>query len=217
MLAASSSDHESDASLEYYESIAGSERDHYEQSLVSTETLQAFSHAAHATPSVTDKVDMPEDVSGASESSGSSVHNPEGEAVTAQSLSLAEVKPENWLEVYQALHVGGLLQNTAANLTLVEVSGAELHFVLDIDHASLYEEGHQQRLAETLEDYFNVPVSVVIEVGVVSSETPQAYLERLRQERQQNAVDSLKQDPHVRRITDMFNGVLLENTIKPLD
>jgi len=130
---------------------------------------------------------------------------------------LEKVKPSDWLDIYQALQIGGLLQNTAANLTLVEVSDAVLHFVLDIDHASLYEEGHQQRLADILDSYFNVPVSVVIEVGVVSSETPQAYLERLRQERQQDAVNSLKQDPHVRRITDMFNGVLLENTIKPLD
>jgi len=130
---------------------------------------------------------------------------------------LEKVKPSDWLDIYQALQIGGLLQNTAANLTLVEVSDAVLHFVLDIDHASLYEEGHQQRLAGILDSYFNVPVSVVIEMGVVSSETPQAYLERLRQERQQDAVNSLKQDPHVRRITDMFNGVLLENTIKPLD
>ena len=131
--------------------------------------------------------------------------------------TLEDMTPERWLDVYRHLPVGGLLQNTAANLALVEVVGQALHFVLDIDQSTLYEEGHQQRLAEALSQYFSQSVSVVIEVGAAPSETPQVALERMRRERQEAAVSSLRQDPHVRRITDMFGGVLLENTIKPLD
>ncbi|MEZ5529002.1 MAG: DNA polymerase III subunit gamma/tau [Porticoccaceae bacterium] len=132
-------------------------------------------------------------------------------------IALDRVVPEDWFGIYQHLNIGGLLQNIAANLSLVNVSGGQLRFVLDIDHSTLYEEAHQKRLAEVLESYFDQLVSVVIEVGAVTSETPAATLERKRRQRQEDAVNSLKQDPHVRRITDMFNGILLENTIKPLD
>lgn len=139
------------------------------------------------------------------------------DAATAEPCAFNELKPERWIEIYQGLPVGGVLQNIAANLALVEVRGNTLRFDLDIDNSSLYEITHQQRLAEVLTEYFGQPVSVDIEVGVVASETPQAYRLRKREERQAAALDSLKHDPNVRRVMDVFGGVLLEKTVKPID
>ena len=133
------------------------------------------------------------------------------------SYSLSDLKPERWLDIYQGLSVGGVLQNVAANLAFVEARGNTLRFDLDIENSSLYEEGHQQRLAEVLTEYFGQPISVDIEVGVVAMETPQANRLRKREERQAAALDSLKHDPNVRRIMDVFGGVLLEKTVKPID
>ncbi len=132
-------------------------------------------------------------------------------------VPLAEVVPDRWIEIYQGLQVAGLLQNIAANLCLVDIAGPVLHFVLDIASSSLYEESHQQRLADVLTEYFGEPVTVQIEVGAVATETPLARTERLRRERQSQAVEQLRLDPNVRRITELFNGILLENTIKPID
>ncbi|WP_036860432.1 DNA polymerase III subunit gamma/tau [Porticoccus hydrocarbonoclasticus] len=137
--------------------------------------------------------------------------------MAVNALPLAEVVPDRWIEIYQGLQVAGLLQNIAANLCLVDIDGPVLHFVLDIASSSLYEESHQQRLADVLTEYFGEPVTVQIEVGAVATETPLARTERLRRERQSQAVEQLRLDPNVRRITELFNGVLLENTIKPID
>ena len=100
---------------------------------------------------------------------------------------------------------------------MVEVRGNTLRFDLDIANSSLYEEGHQQRLADTLSEYFGQPVDVDIEVGAVAMETPQANRLRKKEERQAAALDSLKHDPNVRRVMDVFGGVLLEKTVKPID
>lgn len=136
---------------------------------------------------------------------------------TTEPCAFNELEPEQWIEIYQDLPVGGVLQNIAANLALVEVRGNTLRFDLDIDNSSLYEITHQQRLAEVLTEYFHQPVSVDIEVGVVSLETPQASRLRKREERQVAALDSLQHDPSVRRVMDVFGGVLLEKTVKPVD
>ena len=135
----------------------------------------------------------------------------------APTCSFNELIPEKWIEIYQGLSVGGVLQNVAANLALVEVRGNILRFDLDIANSSLYEEGHQKRLADTLSEYFGQPVGVDIEVGAVAVETPQANRLRKREERQAAALDSLKHDPNVRRVMDVFGGVLLEKTVKPID
>ena len=137
--------------------------------------------------------------------------------IAVNPVPLAEAVPDRWIEIYQGLQVAGLLQNIAANLCLVDVEGPTLHFVLDIASSSLYEESHQQRLADVLTEYFGEPVIVQIEVGAVATETPLARTERLRRERQSQAVEQLRLDPNVRRITELFNGVLLEKTIKPID
>ena len=140
------------------------------------------------------------------------------EAVAAtEPCTFNELEPERWIEIYQGLPVGGVLQNIAANLALVEVRGNTLRFDLDIDNSSLYEITHQQRLAEVLTEYFHQPVNVDIEVGVVSLETPQACRLRKREERQAAALESLQHDPSVRRVMDVFGGVLLEKTVKPVD
>lgn len=137
--------------------------------------------------------------------------------IAVNPVPLAEAVPDRWIEIYQGLQVAGLLQNIAANLCLVDADGPTLHFVLDIASSSLYEESHQQRLADVLTEYFGEPVTVQIEVGAVATETPLARTERLRRERQSQAVEQLRLDPNVRRITELFNGILLENTIKPID
>ena len=140
------------------------------------------------------------------------------EAVTATDpCAFNELEPGRWIEIYQGLPVGGVLQNIAANLALVEVRGNTLRFDLDIDNSSLYEITHQQRLAEVLTEYFHQPINVDIEVGVVSLETPQGYRLRKREERQAAALDSLQHDPNVRRVMNVFGGVLLEKTVKPVD
>jgi DNA polymerase III subunit gamma/tau len=134
-----------------------------------------------------------------------------------EKLPLSLAAPQRWIDIYQGLAVGGVLQNTAANLVLIEVRGHAFRFELDINNSAMYEETHQHRLAEALSNYFDQPVTVDIEVGPVTSETPQAYRERTRAERQAAAVEGLKHDPNVRRIQDVFGGVLLENTVKPID
>jgi len=183
---------------------------------LSDSQLSEFSHEAHQADSP--PLDPVSDTLNTRVVKAEPVIGPEQKAkIVVNKLPLAEVKPQRWIEIYQGLSVGGILQNIAANLVLVDVQGNSLRFELDIDNSSLYERSHQVRLAGVLEEYFGQPVNVEIEVGVVVSETPQAYRLRIKEERQAAALDSLKHDANVRRIMDVFGGVLLENTVKPID
>ena len=201
---------------------------------ISTETLLSLSHEAHrfetneayavegssGKPSIAEPPTVELSVR---EQSSADVVEPEAsqprpsQPRLIEKLPLSAAEPQRWIDIYQGLAVGGVLQNTAANLVLIEVRGHAFRFELDINNSAMYEETHQHRLAEALSNYFDQQVTVDIEVGPVTSETPQAYRERTRAERQAEAVESLKHDPNVRRIQDVFGGVLLENTVKPVD
>ena len=108
------------------------------------------------------------------------------------------------------------MQSTAANCQMVERQGTQFTFVLDSANSTLYDEGHQQRLADLLSDYFIERVKVVIRQGQVTAETPAVIAIRHRQERQADAVASIKSDPIVQQLIEHFGATLREDSITPV-
>ena len=133
-----------------------------------------------------------------------------------QKIPLEQAGPETWPQIYLGLGVTGILQSTAANCQLVERQGTQLTFVLDNANSTLYDEGHQQRLADLLSDYFIERVKVVIRQGQVTAETPAVIAIRHRQERQADAVASIKSDPIVQQLIEHFGATLREDSITPV-
>src|SRR5690606_11324548 len=133
-----------------------------------------------------------------------------------QKIPLERASPATWPEIYLGLGVTGILQSTVANCQLVERQGNQFYFVLDQANSTLYDESHQLRLADLLSDYFIEPIKVVVQAGEVTAETPAAIAIRHKQERQENAVASIKNDPIVQQLIKHFDASLREDTIVPL-
>lgn len=133
-----------------------------------------------------------------------------------EKVPLEQAGPDTWPQIYLGLGVTGILQSTASNCQLVGRQGNQFHFILDEANSTLYDEGHQQRLADLLSDYFIERVKVVIQPGKVTAETPAAIAVRLRQERQAEAVASIKNDPIVQQLIEHFGATLREDSITPL-
>lgn len=133
-----------------------------------------------------------------------------------EKVPLEQAGPDTWPQIYLGLGVTGILQSTASNCQLVGRQGNQFHFILDEANSTLYDEGHQQRLADLLSDYFIERVKVVIQPGKVTAETPAAIAVRLRQERQAEAVASIKSDPIVQQLIEHFGATLREDSITPL-
>lgn len=139
-------------------------------------------------------------------------------------IALTEFSPEHWRAVYSGLALGGIIENTAANLILIKRQGAELWFRLDADNDALYDEGHRERLETALVAYFGESLTVNIDraqitpaPGETAAETPRAAREREQYERQQAAIKTMREDPVVNTLIERFNGELLEDTITPLE
>jgi len=128
-----------------------------------------------------------------------------------------EAAPQDWLEIYLGLGVTGILQSTIANCQMIGRQGNEFQFVLDDTNSTLYDVSHQQRLEALLTDYFVERVSVKIQVGVVSAETPAKMAVRLKEERQKDAEQAIKHDPIVQQLMAQFGATLREDTIQPIN
>ncbi|HWV15167.1 MAG TPA: DNA polymerase III subunit gamma/tau [Cellvibrio sp.] len=133
-----------------------------------------------------------------------------------QKIPYLQAGPGDWPAIYVGLGVSGILQSTVANCQWLERQGNHFHFVMDESNSTLYDPGHQQRLADLLSDYFVERIQVSIQLGQVSVETPAMIAVRHKKERQANAVTAIKTDPVVLQLIEQFDATLREDTIEPV-
>ncbi len=131
-------------------------------------------------------------------------------------LSLDQLSPENWLDVYLQLNVNGILQSTVSNCVYLGRDEQQLHFLLDKSNATLYSDSHPERFASILSEYFGHSVGVDVTLGDVTSETPAIRATRIKRERHQEAVHLVQSDPLVQQLVNQFAVVIDPEKIEPL-
>ena len=130
---------------------------------------------------------------------------------------LEALRPEQWPQLLAQLGLSGMVQNIAANMALHRVAGNEVSFVLDQQNASLFNEGHRQKILLALQNYLGTELSVVITPGEPACETPAMRQARATRERQQQAVAEIEADQRLQALINRFDGELDRQSIAPLD
>jgi len=135
---------------------------------------------------------------------------------TLRKVPYEQASPADWTEIYLGLGVTGILQSTVANCQMINRQGSDFYFVLDKANSTLYDTSHEKRLADLLSDYFVEPVRAHIQMGEITAETPSMMAIRLREERLQDAISAIKNDPIVQQLIAQFGATLREETIQPI-
>ena len=134
-----------------------------------------------------------------------------------ESVPLQIFTPNNWIDIRKHLTIGASLGEIASHCLYLGRQGNQLKFLVDSDQSGLYDTAHQESLAETLTEYFNEPVTVVIISGVADQETPRAADNREKSERIAEAVEVLNGDSEVIKFKQTFDGSLDEKSVRPID
>jgi len=120
-----------------------------------------------------------------------------------------------WLQLFNQLGIKGTLHSAAVNAVLLGNDGSCLYFALDEQRATLFNDGHNQRLAALLSDHFQQPVKVDIQLQRLPEglETPAQWQARNKQERHAQALQRLHDDPVVQALKREFGAVLDEQSV----
>ncbi|CAM4025272.1 DNA polymerase III subunit gamma/tau [Vreelandella rituensis] len=123
-----------------------------------------------------------------------------------------------WLELFDALGLGGLTRNLAAHCIVEEDNGTILRLRLDPNQAAMQADVHQQRLEKSLASQ-GFPRKVSFEVAALPDEleTPRQRETRHSRERHALAVAALNKDPHVQKLQQVFGAKLIESSVKPAE
>jgi DNA polymerase-3 subunit gamma/tau len=136
---------------------------------------------------------------------------------TEGSTALDALAPANWTALLEQLGLVGIVYNIASHCELRTRQDNALEFVLDEANASLFNDGHVDKIRLALQNYFDTQLSVSITPGELQGETPAMHRARLSHERQLEAVAEIEGDQRLQALIARFDGELDRSSIAPLD
>jgi DNA polymerase-3 subunit gamma/tau len=121
--------------------------------------------------------------------------------------------PVPWRELIARLNLKGMVAELAANCSVKSWQGDSVLLILSEDCPQLA--AFEGRLAEALTKYAGKSITLKIEIGKPSAETPAQTVVRQTEETQQAAVQSIQQDGLVRALQEKFDAEVIVDSVRP--
>ncbi|MES9844474.1 MAG: DNA polymerase III subunit gamma/tau [Candidatus Sedimenticola sp. 6PFRAG5] len=138
-------------------------------------------------------------------------------AKTPPAVSNEKVDLSDWINVVDAMPLGGIAKQLANNCIFDSWDGTNLKLKLDPTHQHLKVGTSEQRLIKALSDFLNTPVKLSIDVAMPDSATPAQLQAKAKADRQRDAEAVMADDPLVRAMEEQLGGKLIPESIRPVD
>lgn len=126
-----------------------------------------------------------------------------------------DVIPNDWQDIIDEMALAGLVRELAGHCVLKEHTKDKIHLVLSPAQEHLLNTNQKQRLESALKTRFGNNVKIIMSVENPEVETPAQKKIREDQEKQLAAKESVKNDPNIKILQDMFDATIDENSIRP--
>jgi len=126
-----------------------------------------------------------------------------------------ELTQQRWLAIFPDLGLSGVTQTLAANCTIGDSDGdaGTCCLLLNQHHASMWNKTHEVRIAMALSTFLGHTVTVKIEIGESSHESPAEAAQRRADEALAKARVSIENDENVQELIQSFDGTLVQESI----
>jgi len=140
------------------------------------------------------------------EAASASAPQPEKKALSGQAAP--------WPQLAQQLPVAGAARELARNAELRKREGNSFDLVVPNAKAYLAERGYQEKLKAALEQHLGAGVTVRVTVGEISGATAAAVEAGERDARRAAATQSVQADGFVKDLVNLFDGRVVDSTIR---
>ncbi len=124
---------------------------------------------------------------------------------------------EQWIQYFQSLPFSGLLKAVASACVLESVNGNCWQFSLDREKAQLYNEQHNQQIADVLSAFFSTVVEVRVLEKASDLQTPADYLKEKKQAAYDAALHELQNDIGLQGIIEQYSATIDMKSVEALD
>lgn len=140
--------------------------------------------------------------------SGAHTKEARGVATEAPAVPSSGSNSVEWQDLLSQLGLTGLTYALALNCKLESITDQQVNLVLAMSYKPMMNPKLIERIEQALSRHFNKPLRVNIHITESEVHTPAKQLEQEGQERRAAALESLNQDPGVKKIKSLFNATL---------
>jgi len=138
--------------------------------------------------------------------------------VAAGGSGTADASTSEWAGIIESLSLKGMAREMSLNCVFHGMQDDVVELTLDPAHVHLLGKAREEQLEVALAEYYQRKVSVRInKKDKLQSETPAGQRTRQKNERQQQAEQSIQQDENIKAIQDAFGGSVNQESIRPRD
>ena len=123
---------------------------------------------------------------------------------------------KTWPEIIAALKISGRTKELANNCVLDKIDENMCRLLLDPSFQQIGTKA-EENLKAALQNYFGRNLKLVISAQTLQQMTPAVQMQIAQEEKQQVAVDSIQDDPHVQALKENFGARILPGSIEPLN
>ena len=143
------------------------------------------------------------------------VDDSEAQEVKKEDLDLSLFKGNaQWIMYFHKLPFSGLLKAVVSEFVLVSVDGGKWQFSLDKEKAQLYNEQHNQQIADILSTYFSKTVDVTVVEQESDLQTPADYLKEKKQAAYDAALKELQNDSGLQGLIEQYSATIDMSSVK---
>ena len=140
----------------------------------------------------------------------------EKEVEISPTVSAERANDQDWHAILASLKLGGMARELGQHCELLKVDTSRVFLRLSPTHRHLQIKPAQDKLQQALSEYLGRPIQLSVDLEEIVGDTPAAVAQRVRRERQDQAVASVERDEFVREVIDIFDATLIESSIKPV-
>ncbi|MET0048485.1 MAG: DNA polymerase III subunit gamma/tau [Sedimenticola sp.] len=138
-------------------------------------------------------------------------------AVEPAQAAGTNVDLSDWINVVEAMSLGGVAKQLANNCSFDSWDGSNLKLNLDPTHQHLQVGTTEQRLIKALSEYLGTPVKLTIEVSKPDSATPAQLQAKAKADRQREAEAAMAGDPLVQAMEEQLGAKLITESVRPVE
>jgi DNA polymerase III subunit gamma/tau len=123
---------------------------------------------------------------------------------------------DDWITVAHRSGIRGMTRNIVLQCTFELRDQSKISLRIDPQYIDLLNDSHQSRIEQGLSEMLDGAVTVAIQAGSSTHESPAAWQQRIQAERLKAARQALDSDPNVQNWVAEFDATLEVDSIKPL-
>ena len=122
-------------------------------------------------------------------------------------------RSDDWSQILKQLKLTGLALSAAENAELLNKSGSSITLSVARGHQSLFTAVVIKRLEEKLTDYYKETIKLSFDNQLSSVSSPAVQREQAQKKSQEDADQSLKNDPFFQQLQQKFSAELVKNSV----